>query len=43
MSNDGFVWSAEASDLAKAAQSDGEFYRLMAAELLRPDVGTERV
>ncbi|ADD43846.1 class I SAM-dependent methyltransferase [Stackebrandtia nassauensis] len=37
MSNDGFVWSAEASDLAKAAQSDGEFYRLMAAELLRPD------
>lgn len=36
MSNDGFVWSAEADDLAKAAQSDAEFYQLMAAELLRP-------
>lgn len=36
MSNDGFVWSAEAADLAKAAQSDAEFYRLMATELLRP-------
>ncbi|MGH8876068.1 MAG: class I SAM-dependent methyltransferase [Stackebrandtia sp.] len=36
MSNDGFVWAAEADDLAKAANSDAEFYRLMAAELLRP-------
>lgn len=36
MSDDGFVWSAAAADLAEAAQSDAEFYALMAAELLRP-------
>lgn len=35
MSNDGFDWAAEAGNLAAAAQSDTDFYAIMADELLR--------
>lgn len=35
MSDDGFDWAAEAAGLAAHAYSDAEFYRIMAAELLR--------
>ncbi|MGH8792767.1 MAG: class I SAM-dependent methyltransferase [Stackebrandtia sp.] len=35
MSKDGFDWAEEALDLTKAAQSDAEFYALIAGELTR--------